>query len=251
MKRLIRTVIIVLAAFVLACLTGVLPMPVRAVGGVASNQSGDVNGDGAIDISDPVYMLQFLFQGGPAPKACAEASTVDARLDALEASVTALNHRLDCALVAPQVQPDRFTDNGDGTVTDSCTGLQWQKETGDVNDDGAIDGRDAVLIDTAKLYVKGIGLGGHHDWRLPTIRELESLIDRARVNPAIDPVFDDTTRVLSISEPNVADYYVTSDPACVGCGNNALLAVDFGGAGKTTLWNCCAFRLFVRAVRRP
>ena len=33
--------------------------------------------------------------------------------------------------------PDhRFVDNGDGTVTDNCTGLMWQKDTADVNVDG-------------------------------------------------------------------------------------------------------------------
>ena len=29
--------------------------------------SGDGNGDGGIDLSDAVYLLDFLFQGGPAP----------------------------------------------------------------------------------------------------------------------------------------------------------------------------------------
>ena len=33
----------------------------------------------------------------------------------------------------------RFVDNGDGTVTDSCTGLVWQKDTADVNGDGRPD----------------------------------------------------------------------------------------------------------------
>ena len=33
--------------------------------------SGDVDGSGAVDISDTVYLLQYLFSGGPAPVACA------------------------------------------------------------------------------------------------------------------------------------------------------------------------------------
>jgi hypothetical protein len=36
--------------------------------------------------------------------------------------------------------PKRFTDNGDGTVTDNQTGLQWEKKTGTV----ALDGRDCL-----------------------------------------------------------------------------------------------------------
>src|SRR5262245_37338173 len=31
---------------------------------------GDVNGDGALNLSDPVHLLRFLFQGGPAPVPC-------------------------------------------------------------------------------------------------------------------------------------------------------------------------------------
>ena len=40
--------------------------------GAACAGNGDVNASGAIDISDPVYLLNFLFLGGPAPKACAD-----------------------------------------------------------------------------------------------------------------------------------------------------------------------------------
>lgn len=32
-------------------------------------ESGDVNDDGKVDISDAGYLLQFLFTGGPNPKA--------------------------------------------------------------------------------------------------------------------------------------------------------------------------------------
>jgi hypothetical protein len=32
----------------------------------------DANGDGSLDISDPVWLLQWLFNGGPEPVACAD-----------------------------------------------------------------------------------------------------------------------------------------------------------------------------------
>jgi len=41
--------------------------------GAACAGNGDVNASGAIDISDALYLLNWLFIGGPAPKACAEA----------------------------------------------------------------------------------------------------------------------------------------------------------------------------------
>jgi hypothetical protein len=31
---------------------------------------------------------------------------------------------------------ERFRDNGDGTVTDACTGLMWQQRTADITGDG-------------------------------------------------------------------------------------------------------------------
>ncbi|MBI4606239.1 MAG: histidine phosphatase family protein [Planctomycetes bacterium] len=35
---------------------------------------GDVNGDGTLNIGDPVYLLRFLFQGGPGPASCRAAA---------------------------------------------------------------------------------------------------------------------------------------------------------------------------------
>ena len=72
--------------------------------------------------------------------------------------------------------PEQFLiDNGDGTVTDNATGLMWQQvATG------------AALWGEAPSYCEGLSLGGHSDWRLPNIKELESLTDDTRYSPAID-----------------------------------------------------------------
>jgi hypothetical protein len=70
----------------------------------------------------------------------------------------------------------RFTDNGDGTVTDNLTGLMWTKNAN-------IWG--AVAWDTAVDNCEGYSLAGHSDWRLPNVQELQSLIDYGRVDPAL------------------------------------------------------------------
>ncbi len=58
-----------------------------------------------------------------------------------------------------------YRDNGNGTVTDLVTGLMWQKTpTGGVSWDEAVAGASRART------------GGHGDWRLPTIKELYSLI---------------------------------------------------------------------------
>lgn len=61
-----------------------------------------------------------------------------------------------------------FRDNGDGTVSDLNTGLMWVK-TPDL-------GSKATFTE-AKAGAAICRVGGHSDWRLPTIKELYSLID--------------------------------------------------------------------------
>lgn len=60
-----------------------------------------------------------------------------------------------------------YKDNGDGTITDLNTGLMWQK-TPDFKRHNFYDAFD---------YVDNLTIGGYDDWRLPTIKELYSLLN--------------------------------------------------------------------------
>jgi len=84
--------------------------------------------------------------------------------------------------------PPRYVDNGDGTVSDLVTGLVWQQTPGP-----------KVPLDEAVAGAAELTLGGFTDWRLPTIKELYSLIefsgetgtDAASSTPYLDTgVFD-------------------------------------------------------------
>ena len=77
-----------------------------------------------------------------------------------------------------------YTDNGDGTVTDNVTGLMWQQSP-DTDGDGDIDAEDKLTYDEAIARAEALNLGGHSDWRLPTIKELYSLIDFNGSDPSI------------------------------------------------------------------
>ena len=70
------------------------------------------------------------------------------------------------------VQP-AYADNGDGTVTDLNTGLMWQKSPGE-----------KVTFAQAVAGAPALALAGHRDWRLPSIKELYSLIDFRGVDPS-------------------------------------------------------------------
>ena len=60
-----------------------------------------------------------------------------------------------------------YTNNNDGTILDNVTGLMWSKKVDDKK----------LSLDEAKLKAKDINLAGYSDWRIPTIKELYSLID--------------------------------------------------------------------------
>jgi len=88
--------------------------------------------------------------------------------------------------------PLAYVDNRDGTITDSNTGLIWEK----LSDDGSIhdwDNRytwlDAFAVKIATLNAGG-GFAGATDWRVPNIRELRSIVDFRKSNPSVSPAFN-------------------------------------------------------------
>lgn len=58
-----------------------------------------------------------------------------------------------------------YTSNGDGTITDNVTGLIWEQSMGA-----------KITFDEAFKKAESSTLGGYSDWRVPTIKELYSLI---------------------------------------------------------------------------
>ena len=58
-----------------------------------------------------------------------------------------------------------YTDPGDGTVTDNVTGLMWVKDMGE-----------KMTWEDALSGAEDFTLAGYNDWRMPTIKELYSLI---------------------------------------------------------------------------
>lgn len=85
-----------------------------------------------------------------------------------------------------------FIDNGDGTVTDNATGLMWEQ-----TDSGL-----SMNWEDALFYAELATTGGYLDWRLPDVKELQSIVDYryspsaddvSSIGPAIDTMYFDTT----------------------------------------------------------
>ncbi len=101
---------------------------------------------------------------------------------------TKYNTRHVRAVRGPKTSPS-FVNNGDGTVSDRTTGLMWSRDTVDLNNDGVLDVNDTMFWEGAINYCENAVLAGYNDWRLPTIKELISIIDYESYNPCIDTDF--------------------------------------------------------------
>lgn len=128
--------------------------------------------------------------------------------------------------------PPFFQLNGDGTVTDTVTGLMWQQTDGG-----------EMTIENAATFCENLLLGGHDDWRLPTAQEAYSIMNQGKSDPALD---------VSIFTNTGAEYWWTSQQDATN-GNKIWVTNKGGGIGnhlKTeTVSAGGTKKIHVRAVR--
>lgn len=168
-----------------------------------------------------------------------------------------------CVSTALAQAEDRFIDNGDGTISDTKTGLIWEKKTGeaggssnpgdvhDVNNlyswsNSGKDG-DGTAFTVFLRTLNGCGttcFAGDCDWRLPAIHELEGIVDRKapgcheKTGPCIDPIFEPVG-------PTQARFYWSGTSDAGDPGDARGVIFRFGAATPFVK----TFPLYVRAVR--
>lgn len=103
---------------------------------------------------------------------------------------------------------NQFVNNGDGTITDSATGLMWMQ-----NDNGT-----GVLWADALSYAENFTYAGHSDWRLPDTKELQSIVDYTRSpattsSAAINPIFN-CTQITNEAGATDYPFYWSSTTFC-------------------------------------
>jgi len=85
------------------------------------------------------------------------------------------NARAVRTVTTPTTITNHFTDNGDGTITDNLSQLVWQK----------IPNANLVTWEEAITYAEGLTLANALDWRLPNIKELQSITNELTTNPSV------------------------------------------------------------------
>jgi hypothetical protein len=127
--------------------------------------------------------------------------------------------------VQADAPPDRYMINtGQALVTDLRTGLIWQQPANAMQ----------YTWDAANTYCEGLSVGGMTGFRIPTLKELMTLVDPARVRPAID--------TKAFPNTPLEWFWTSSNRYSVG---TASVSFETGGTGYFTGTN----RLRVRCVR--
>jgi len=103
---------------------------------------------------------------------------------------------------------NKFVDNGDGTISDLATGLMWLQD----------DSGEAMLWEDALSYAENFEFASYDDWRLPDVKELQSIVDYSRSpattnSAAIDPLFNCTQIVNEAGQDDFPWYYSSTTHA--------------------------------------
>ncbi len=128
-----------------------------------------------------------------------------------------------------------YIDNGDSTLTDKSTELIWMKATADINGDEKIDNNDTATWKEALSYCENLNFAGYTDWRLPSIRELRSIVRYNLYDSAID---------TSVFECEPFDYWSSTTDA-VSSDYAWYIYFKNGNA----FWYSKSYRIYVRCVR--
>lgn len=148
------------------------------------------------------------------------------------------------ALAEPVASEDkRFIDNGNQTITDSQSGLMWQKN------DSYLDTKHWISWEESTDYIKKLNqdaFAGYIDWRMPTLEELKTLYEADKINSKqigremvihIDPIFArEGAGAQWSSEPN---------------GHFNAFGVVFNTGTRFSAPKTARARKSVRAVRNP
>jgi len=129
------------------------------------------------------------------------------------------------AFATPTTPTGDFIDNQDGTVTHKTTGLTWMRcALGQTWTGSTCSGTASTYTYDQAVALKH-SFSGHSDWRLPNIAELQTIVERENINPAINnKVFPNTPNNAFWSS---SPYVVSSSFAWSVYFSNGDISYDF------------------------
>src|SRR5215470_2698651 len=223
---------------------------------------GDLNGDGEVTVDEILVVVDKALNGcsAPAPTLTETASPTAT----VPFTPTPTATRSATVTRTPTPTP-RFRDNGNGTVTDTTSGLVWEKKS----DDGSVHDKDLQFSWSLSITgssapdgtaftlflptLNGTRFAGFSDWRLPTLEELQTIVDRGAITPGaplVPPAFNTNCQpgcsVTQCSCTTALNYWSAStNPANAQQAGYVLFNTGVSGNALKTL------EFFVRGVRGP
>jgi hypothetical protein len=172
----------------------------------------DADNDLQVNLTDAIFLLNYLFLGGPAPcyipnrvlrtgiTRCYDPAPPHSAVacDSPEPPGSTGGEDGWYATMTPLGLERRFEVSG-GTVSDRITGLEWLRDPALVL--SALAGTDRLDWEAALSFCETLVFEGHGDWRLPNVNELASLLHFGREN------LPDGTPL-----PKVHDPFLVPDP---------------------------------------
>ena len=120
-------------------------------------------------------------------------------------------------------------------VTDRGTGLTWQRRPG----------TETYGFSEAQAYCSALTLEGT-GWRLPSMKELQTIVDESRSDPALDPeIFP------GFPESDLPDVYFRTSSLSAECSDCAWLMRPDGSVFETGVDVALEARHYARCVRSP
>jgi hypothetical protein len=183
MEKIFTQVVVAVAA-----VTVLLSVPAALV----AQCCGDCNGDGQVTIDEILKVVNRALggtctsqSGGQRFPATGQTTCSDTNGNVIACSGTGQDGDIQAGGALS------YVDNGDGTITDLNTQLMWEKKSWD----GSIHDWNNfyVWVDGFSTVVGGLnagGFAGHTDWRLPNVRELQSIVNYQNSGPAVSAAFN-------------------------------------------------------------
>ncbi len=160
-----------------------------------AQQCGDLDDSGAIVTTDALLVLRRAV-GQPVELVCPAVGLPrtgqSTCYDTAGAVVACAGTEQDGQVRAGKVR--KFTNNGDGTITDRATGLMWEAKCDGTSCDALHDKDTTYTQDQAftahVAMLNSTSFAGHSDWRVPNVTELQSVVSYETVSPSTYGVFD-------------------------------------------------------------